>query len=330
MDRIFSGMQPTSSTVHIGNYLGAIANWIRLSEDHDCIYCVVDYHALTIKDDPEERRARSREFARQWIAAGLDPEKCTIFVQSRVPEHTELAWILSCVTPLGEVERMTQFKDKAQQHRQNVNLGLLSYPVLQAADILLYKATKVPVGEDQVQHLELSREVARKFNTTFQETFPEPAVLLTQAARVMGLDGEHKMSKSRGNHIALLEEPEVIWEKLKPAKTDPARQRRKDPGTPEKCNIYTLHQSFSSPEQIAEVAEGCRTAGIGCFDCKKVLADNLAERFAPVRERAADLVNRPEELDEILDQGAKRARGIARETLLEVRERTGLTPAPME
>jgi len=243
MKRIFSGIQPTGE-IHIGNYIGAIKQWIELTSEYDCIYCVVDYHAITIEYDIEQLRQRTIDTGLILMACGLSPDNCKIFVQSHVPEHTELAWIFNCVTPIGELERMTQFKDKARQHRENINMGLMDYPVLQAADILIYKAGYVPVGEDQVQHIELSREVARKFNNRFSPLFPEPQAILSHAPRILGVDGINKMSKSMNNYIGILEDKDIIWEKLRTAVTDVNRVRRKDPGNPELCNIYTIIGHF--------------------------------------------------------------------------------------
>ena len=252
-----------------------------------------------------------------------------MFVQSHVPEHTELQWLLNTVTPLGELERMTQFKDKSQRF-ESVPAGLLNYPVLMAADILLYRADLVPVGDDQVQHLELTREIARKWNAEFGggvDFFPEPKPILAEAKRITGLDGQAKMSKSLGNTIGLLDTPEEIWQKLRPAKTDPARVTRHDPGNPEICNIYHLHQYFSPPETVALVAESCRGAKWGCLDCKRVLADNMIATLAPIRERALRLQGESERVDEILADGALAARRMASETMREVRDRMGLLPA---
>jgi tryptophanyl-tRNA synthetase len=261
------------------------------------------------------------------LAAGIDPERCVLFVQSHVPEHTELAWVFTTVTPLGELERMTQFKDKAKR-QESVLAGLLNYPVLQAADVLLYKANAVPVGEDQVQHIELMREIARKWNARFGEGFfPEPEAVLTQARRILGLDGQAKMSKSLGNTVSLLEDPDTIWQLLRPAVTDPARVTKRDPGNPDICNLYSLHRQFSPTPTVEDVAERCRAASWGCLDCKRVLATNMAEEFAPIRERAAALRARPEQVRETLAAGAERARTVARETMRAVRERIGLLAA---
>ncbi len=320
--RVFSGIQP-SGELHIGNYLGAVQNWVTLQSQHDCLFCVVDLHAITQPYDPANLPALTTDMAVSLYAAGLDPERCIVFIQSHVAEHTELNWLLSAVAPLGELERQTQFKDKSQR-QESVLLGLLAYPVLQAADVLLYKASLVPVGEDQVQHLELMREIARRWNARFgQGYFPEPQPLLTRTKRVLGLDGKAKMSKSLGNTIGLFESPEAIWEKLRPAATDPARVTRKDPGTPEICNIYTLHQGFSPPEVVAEVADKCRTAGWGCIDCKRKLADHMIATLTPMRERAAALKRDPTGVTERLRAGAQRARTLAQRTIVEVRERMG-------
>src|SRR5215207_3267189 len=264
MSRIFSGIQP-SGELHIGNYLGAVKNWVELHRSYESFFCVVDYHAITVPYEPDDLRARRREMMVSLLASGLDPSIATVFVQSMVPEHTELAWIFNTVTPLGELERQTQFKDKASR-QESVPAGLLNYPVLQAADILLYRADLVPVGEDQVQHLELSREIARRWNARFangEAFFPEPKALLTPTRRIMGLDGNAKMSKSLGNTVGLLEEPDSIWAKLRPAVTDPKRVRRTDPGTPEVCNIYHLHKAFNPPATVEHVAVQCSTAGWG-------------------------------------------------------------------
>jgi tryptophanyl-tRNA synthetase len=324
MPRIFSGIQP-SGELHIGNYLGAVQNWVQLQQQHECFICIVDYHAITQEYDAASLERRTLEMAVGLLAAGIDPERVVLFVQSHVPQHTELAWVFMTITPLGELERMTQFKDKSQR-QESVMTGLLSYPVLQAADVLLYRADTVPVGEDQVQHVELMREIARKWNSRFGDYFPEPAAMVGKARRIMGLDGQAKMSKSLGNTVGILDEPARIWELLRPAKTDPARVTRNDPGDPEKCNVFTLHKFFSPPATVDEVAFKCRTAGWGCIDCKRVLADNIAAAFAPARERAKELKAAPHRVKEILYAGAQRARAVASETMREVRERMGFLP----
>ena len=328
MARIFSGIQP-SGELHIGNLLGAVSNWVKLQQQHECIFCIVDLHAITGPYDAESLAARTREMAIGLLAAGIDPDRATLFVQSHVPEHAELQWLLNSVTPIGELERMTQFKDKSQRV-ESIPAGILNYPVLMAADILLYRAELVPVGEDQIQHLELSREIARKWNAQFGggvDFFPEPKPLLTAAKRIMGLDGQAKMSKSLGNTIGILESPEAIWQKLRPAMTDPARVKRTDPGNPDICNIYDLHKYFSPPETVAMVAEKCRGAGWGCIDCKRVLADNMIAALAPIRERAMELGKQEGEVDRVLAVGAAKARQLARATILEVKRRMGFLPA---
>lgn len=321
---LFSGIQPTG-VIHIGNYCGAIRNWVRLMDEYDCIFCIVDYHALTVNYDIPTMRQRIHDAARVNMAAGLDPSRCILFVQSRVPEHTELAWILNTVTPMGDLGRMTQFKEKSRQNEDNINAGLFTYPVLQAADILLYKAEAVPVGEDQIQHIELTREIARKFNARFGEVFPEPAQLVPkEGARILGLDGKAKMSKSLNNYIGLLEPPEEIWKKLAPAVTDENRKRRTDPGNPEICNVFTLHKNFSDPGTIADVDRECRVAGIGCVDCKKMLHRSMSEALAPIREKAAELEAHPEIVEAALEQGAAAAQATAVRTMDEVRRTLGV------
>jgi tryptophanyl-tRNA synthetase len=323
MSRIFSGIQP-SGELHIGNYLGAVKNWVELQRSYESFFCVVDYHAITVPYEADDLRTRRREMLVSLLAAGLDPSRATVFVQSMVPEHTELAWIFNTVTPLGELERQTQFKDKASR-QESIPAGILNYPVLQAADILLYRADLVPVGEDQVQHLELSREIARRWNARFGEGyFPEPQAKLTPSRRIMGLDGNAKMSKSLGNTVGLLEEPTSIWDKLRPAVTDPARVRRTDPGTPEVCNIYHLHRAFSPPDVVAHVETQCRTAGWGCIECKKVLFENVNAELTPIRARAAEVRARPELVDQVAGDGAATARRVAGVTMREVKDRMGL------
>jgi tryptophanyl-tRNA synthetase len=322
--RLFSGIQP-SGEIHVGNYLGAIRNWVRLMDDYRCLFCIVDYHAITIEYDTASMQKNIFQAALVNMAAGLDPERCLLFVQSSVPQHTELAWILNSLTPMGLLSRMTQFKEKSRQHEQNVNVGLFDYPVLQAADILLYKAEAVPVGEDQIQHIELTRDIARKFNLRFGDTFPEPNHLVPRdGARIMGMDGQSKMSKSMNNYIGLLEPSDQVWEKLRPAMTDPARKRRSDPGDPAVCNIYTLHKNFSSNETQEWAASGCRSAGIGCIECKKALHKEMMTALEPIRERADELSKKPDRVRGVLSEGSRRAREIAQATMEEVRDRMGL------
>ena len=329
MARIFSGIQP-SGELHVGNYLGAVKNWVALQGTAEAIYCIVDFHAIITPYEPALLRQRRREMAVGLLAAGIDPERATLFVQSDVPEHTELAWILNTVTPVGELERQTQYKDKAAR-QESVTAGLLNYPILQAADILLYRADRVPVGEDQVQHLELSRVIARRWNQQYApeaDYFPEPQPVLTPTRRIMGLDGQAKMSKSLGNTIGMLETREEIWTKLRPAVTDPARIRRTDPGTPEVCNIYALHQAFSPPDTVEQVATQCRSAGWGCLDCKKVLAESIETELVPIRARAEALRAEPARVEAALAAGAERCGTLARETMHEVRDRMGFSDAP--
>lgn len=326
MARIFSGIQP-SGELHIGNYLGAIKNWVRLQDEHPgAIYCVVDYHAITGAYDPDLLRARRLGMAKSLLAAGVDPAKAILFMQSDVPEHTELSWIFTTIVPIGDLERQTQYKDKSSK-MESIPAGILMYPVLQAADILLYKADSIPVGEDQVQHLELARDTSRKFNAKFGvEYFPEPKPLLTPTRRIMGLDGQSKMSKSLGNTIGLLESDEEIWQKLRPAVTDPARVRKTDPGNPDVCNIFQLHKAFNSEATQAEVAQQCRTAGWGCMDCKKVLLEGMIQELTPIRRRAEALEANPQRALDAIADGGRTARTIAQQTMKDVRDIIGLDP----
>jgi tryptophanyl-tRNA synthetase len=271
---------------------------------------------------------RVRDMAGDLIACGIDPAQSTLFVQSAVPEHTELAWVLASVTSYGELGRMTQFKDKSDKSPDNINAGLFTYPVLQAADILVYKATKVPVGEDQRQHLELAREIVRRFNTRFGDTFPEPEALYSSTPKILGLDGQAKMSKSLGNTISLREDDEAVWNKLRTAATDPARVRRTDAGDPDKCNVFSLHRFFTTEERQAEVRKGCTSASIGCIECKKWLLEGIKADLERIRARRAELLSKPDAIDEILADGARRARKVAAATMAVVRERLGLPRMP--
>jgi tryptophanyl-tRNA synthetase len=326
MPRIFSGIQPTGE-LHIGNYLGAVRNWTQLQTQYETYLCIVNYHAITVAYDPALLRQRTFEMAVSLLAAGIDPARATLFVQSDVPEHTELAWLFNTVTPLGELERQTQFKEKAGR-QESINAGLLNYPVLQAADILLYRADLVPVGEDQVQHLELSRVIARRWNGAFSPEvpyFPEPQPQLTPTRRIMGLDGAAKMSKSLGNTVGLLEEPDAIWEKLKPAKTDPARLRKSDSGNPDVCNVFSLHKAFS-PEAVQDgMATQCRAATQGCIDCKKVLFEHMNAELTPIRRRAAEYTADPDAVHAVLARGAEHARVVAQDTMRTARDKMGLS-----
>ncbi len=326
--RVFSGIQP-SGELHIGNWLGAVRTWAAQVEEQreDLLFCIVDAHAITVEYEPSDLRQRIDVMARDLVACGLDPDKCTLFVQSDVREHTELAWYLANVTPLGDLHRMTQFKEKSAG-KEHVLVGLYTYPVLMAADILLYKATVVPVGDDQLQHLELARETVRRYNFRFGELFPEPQPRISKGSRIMGLDGQGKMSKSKGNTIALFEPRESFWTKLRGAFTDPQRLRRSDPGRPEVCNIYTMHKSVSSSDEVELTYEECTTARRGCIDCKKILMDNFDRELVPLRTRRAELKAHPERVRQALADGAAKARRMATETMREVREVMGLGAQP--
>jgi len=322
-ERILSGIQP-SGTIHIGNYLGAIKNWAALIDEFECYFCIVDYHAMTVEYDPKVMQERIFDAACVNLACGLDRDNCVLFVQSQVVQHTELAWIFNCITPIGEASRMTQFKEKSDQHKSNINLGLLTYPILQAADILLYRAKYVPVGEDQVQHIELSRDVARKFNHAFGEYFTEPEAKLTIGARIMGLDGKAKMSKSLDNYIAVTDPPDDVWKKLRSAFTDPQRLRKGDPGNPEICNIFSLHKIYSTFPDVAEIDQGCRSGKWGCVDCKKKLAECLNRQNGPIIEKYLAFKQDPEKVRDTLSRGAEKARAVALETMEQVHKLTGL------
>jgi tryptophanyl-tRNA synthetase len=327
MKTVFSGIQPTGE-LHLGNYLGAVRNWVALQDQYRCIFCVVDYHALTQDYEAKEMARRVSDMVIDLISLGIDPDRSLVFLQSMVPEHTELGWVLTNVTGFGDLERMTQFKDKAASQPDNVNVGLFQYPVLQAADILLYKAERVPVGQDQVQHIELARRIARSFNHRWGKVFPECEPLLTELPKLLGLDGKKKMSKSLGNHIplAVFGEPAApgLNKLLARAVTDEKRVSRDDPGNPDDCNIATIHKAVSSAEDLAWVDHGCTTAAIGCVDCKARLADNLRGHFAAYAERRAELVAKPERVRDILEQGAARARAIAQRTMADVHKKLGL------
>ncbi|MFQ5826235.1 MAG: tryptophan--tRNA ligase [Dehalococcoidia bacterium] len=322
MSRVFSGARPTGRQ-HIGNYLGAIQNYVELQKEYECIYCIVDVHALTSLEETGQLQDNIHEMMLDWLAAGLDPEKSILFVQSHVPQVMELHTLLSMVTPLGWLLRVPTFKEKARMQPQNVNYGLVGYPVLMTADIVLYKADTVPVGEDQIPHLELAREIARRFNNLFGPTFPEPKAKLTPFPIVYGLDGATKMSKSYNNHIELAATPQETLKRVMTAVTDPARRRRHDPGHPEVCNVYRLHHFFA-PDQLERIYHECTHAIIGCVEDKEFLAQRINERLEPFRERRAELAAKPQYVKEVLADGARRAQTIARETIGEVKERMGL------
>ncbi len=319
--RIFSGIQP-SGIVHLGNDLGAIRNYVMLQYEYEAIYCIVDYHALTSTHDPDLVRSRTREMAAGLLALGLDPERCTLFVQSHRPEHTELMWLLATVTPVSWLERTPTYKEKKQYQPDDVNHGLLTYPVLQAADIVLYKAGLVPVGKDQAAHLELSREIVRAFNNRYGDTFPEPTAVYTEAPVVLGTDGVRKMSKSLGNTIDILGEPELIRKQVMSMVTDTQRILRTDPGRPEVCNVCQLHRFFG--DDFEQVWDGERTARTGCVDTKKLLAERIIRHYAPARERYAALLASPAEVEGILEAGADRLRPMAEATMAEVHAKMGL------
>ncbi len=319
--RVLSGMRPTGR-LHLGNYLGALQNWHEMQDDYECFFFVADWHALTTDySNTEGIRANIREMLIDWLAVGIDPEKATIFIQSGIPDHAVLHVLLSMITPLPWLERCPTYKEQQQQltGRDLSTYGFLGYPVLQSADILIYRAHKVPVGIDQLPHLELTREIGRRFNHLYEEVFPEPQAIHTKVLKLPGTDGR-KMSKSYNNCIYLSDSPDTIWEKVRTMMTDPQRKRRNDPGDPELSPVYAYHKIFSSETELAEVAEGCRTAGIGCIDCKKILLKNMIRQLAPIHEKRAKLTEHPEEIDDILEQGTKTARKAAATTMAQVRE----------
>ena len=322
--RVFSGARPTGKQ-HIGNYLGAIQNYVALQEEYDCIYCIVDIHALTTLENTDRLKQDIHEMMLDWLAAGLDPQKSILFVQSHVPEVMELHTLLGMVTPLSWLLRVPTFKEKARMQPQNVNYGLVGYPVLMTADIVLYKAGVVPVGEDQLPHLELAREIARRFNSLFCNTFPEPQAKLTSFPMVLGLNGDQKMGKSYDNYIELAATPEETSKLVMTAVTDPARRYRSDPGHPEVCNVFSLHRFFNA-NRVDEIAAECSSAGIGCVDCKKLLAEGINSRLVALREKRVSLAAKPKHVSEVLADGAKRAQTIAEKTLAEVKEKMGLPP----
>ncbi len=324
MKRLFSGVKPTGD-LHLGNYLGAIRQWINLQDDYEPIFCIVDYHSITSQYNPKKLPDFVFKCACNYLAAGLDPEKSLITVQSKIPEHTELTWILNCITPVSWLERVPTFKEKAAKQSGNVNMGLLDYPALMTADIILYKAEAVPVGEDQLPHIELAREIVRKFNGVFGQLFPEPKGIIGKVGRIKGLDGADKMGKSLNNCIFLYETKDQIWTKLSKAVTDPARIRKSDPGDPEVCNIYALHKLLSDTETQYEVANGCRTASIGCVDCKRRLNDSLDSEIAPIREKYLELLTKKEYVGSILSEGSRKAAEIAAGTMDQVRDLIGFS-----
>jgi tryptophanyl-tRNA synthetase len=318
---------------HLGNYLGAIRQMGELSQraDRDCFFGIADLHTLTTHPDPGVVRANTPEAVLDMLASGVDPKRSVVFAQSSVPETSELFWLFCCLMPLGLLQRATTFKDKSEKQPENVNAGLLAYPVLMAADILGPRAELVPVGEDQYQHLEMAREIASKFNRRYcpegEPLFPEPQAVAKEPIRVPGLDGTGKMGKSEGNALLLSDTPEQMWDKLRPAVTDPARKRRTDPGTPELCPIYGIHELVSSPETLAWAANGCRTAGIGCIECKQRLHGHLKDLLGPVQEKRARLAAEKGLVDDVLSDGARRARARISETVARAKDLMGLRGA---
>jgi tryptophanyl-tRNA synthetase len=320
--RVFSGARPTGRQ-HLGNYLGAIRNYVGLQDEYDCIYCVVDLHALTTLQDTDKLREWTGQMTLDWLAAGMRPEETIVFVQSHVPQVTELHTVLSMVTPLGWLTRLPTFKEKVRQNPDNVNYGLVGYPVLMAADIALYRADTVPVGVDQAPHLEFTREIVRRFNHHFGQVLVEPQAKHTEFTKVLGIDGQAKMSKSLDNHIEIAAEPEEIWERVRRMVTDPARRYRDDPGHPEVCNVFALHGYFSAAE-VVQIEADCRSAAIGCVDCKRKFAENLSAYFAPFRERRAQFAAEPDYVWDVLADGARRATVIASQVFGEVKAAVGL------
>ena len=324
--RVFSGARPTGRQ-HLGNYFGAIQNYVALQAEYDSVYCIVDVHALTTLETTENLYQNTLEMALDWLAAGLDPAKSIIFVQSHVPQVLELHTYLSMVSPLGKLSELPNFKDEVKNHPTNVNYGLLGYPVLMAADILLYKTNVVPVGVDQQSHLEFTREIVRTFNYRYNTSvLIEPQMKLTPFPKIIGTDGKAKMSKSLDNHIEMASTPEETNARVMTMLTDPQRLRRTDPGDPDVCNVYSLHKIFSSPEDVERINRECRTAEIGCVQCKRLLAENINKYFVDYREKRAALAEKPDQVWDILHDGANRARVIAEQTMVEVRDAIGLAP----
>ncbi len=322
--RVFSGARPTGRQ-HLGNYLGAIRNYVDLQKEYDCIYCIVDIHALTTVETTQDLKQNTLEMALDWLAAGVRPDETIVFIQSHVPEVMELHTLLSMVTPLGKLTDLPTFKEKVREQPNNVNYGLVGYPVLMAADIMLYKANFVPVGVDQAPHIEFTREIARSFNYRYgKKVLVEPAMKVTEVPKVLGIDGQQKMGKSLNNHIEIAASPEETQKRIMQMLTDPQRLRRDDPGDPDVCNVFTMHKIFSAPEEVEMVNTECRRAGIGCVDCKKLYAKNLNAHLAPFRAKRSEIATNPKHVWDILENGADRARIIAQETMREVRDAVGL------
>jgi len=324
-ERVLSGMQ-ASGKLHLGNLVGALSNWVKLQDKYDCFYFVADWHALTtLYADPLSIKESTEDILINFLAAGLDPDTCTIFLQSRLPEHAELHLLLSMITPLGWLERVPTYKEKQEELKDKdlSTYGFLGYPLLQTADILIYRAKYVPVGVDQVPHLEISREIARRFNYIYKEIFPEPEALLTEFPKVVGTDGR-KMSKSYDNAIYLSDKPEEVEQKIMTMVTDTARVKRTDPGNPELSPVYQLHKIFSSQEEIEEVAKGCVTAGIGCLECKKILLKNIFKVMDPIWKKRNELLHNPAVVNDIVKKGTEKAKKTIEETMQLVREAMGL------
>jgi tryptophanyl-tRNA synthetase len=322
--RVFSGARPTGRQ-HLGNYLGAINNYVALQDEYDCVYCIVDVHALTTVETTGDLKLNTFEMALDWLAAGIRPEESILFVQSHVPEVMELHMYLSMVTPLGKLTDLPTFKEKVRQQPDNINYGLVGYPVLMTADIVLYKADVVPVGIDQAPHVEFAREIVRSFNFRYNtKVLIEPQVKHTEVLKVLGIDGREKMGKSLNNHIELASTPEETVKRVKEMVTDPARLRRNDPGNPDVCNVFTMHKIFSPREEVAMIDAECRKAGIGCVDCKLRFANNLNRNLEPFRAKRAELASRESYVQDVLNEGGKRARAIAQKTMAEVRQAMAL------
>jgi tryptophanyl-tRNA synthetase len=318
--RILSGMRPTGP-LHLGNLLGALANWVNMQDDYDCYFFIADWHALTSDYDNTEPIEKNRkEIMMDWLSAGLTPEKSTLFVQSQVKEHAELFLLLTMITPVPWLERNPTYKEQIGEmtNKDLSTFGFLGYPVLQAADIIIYKPDGVPVGVDQAPHVEITREIARRFNHFYGDVFPEPATILTETPKILGID-RRKMSKSYNNAIFLSDSPKEISAKVSRMITDPQRKRRSDPGDPDVCNVFDFHKLYTDPQIVEEIDEQCRTAGIGCVECKQKMAQGLIAAFEPIREKRTYYQSRPDLVDDIMTEGSNRARRTARSTMEDVR-----------
>ncbi len=325
MKRIVSGIRPTGR-LHLGHLHGALLNWKRLQDEYECFYFIADWHALTSEyAKPDIIKKSTIDIVLDWLAVGLDPEKCTFFIQSHIKEHAELHLIFSMITPIPWLERNPTYKEQIQElSSKNLNTyGFLGYPVLQAADILMYKADAVPVGEDQAPHIELTREIARRFNFLYKKVFPEPETLLTPTSKLLGID-RRKMSKSYNNAIFITEPPDEVTKKVSQMVTDPQRGRRTDPGRPDYCNVFSYHEIYSPKEKVKEIEEACKKATIGCVECKRIMAENLNKGLEPIREKRKALESKMDYVENIIEEGNKRAKRVAQETMEEVREAVGI------